>query len=448
MTATATEKPSLSMAQQIARLDESERDAILSEYSSKELDALWHDWLFWARPEQTPPDDDHWDIFFLLGGRGSGKTRPSAELIHQWATAMPGSYYALIGETAAECRDTMAEGESGLIPTMKPWNVCEYEPSKRRITWQNGSWGTFFSGDAPEQLRGPNCHGAWVDELAKFRYVKATWDNLEMINRAGDHPRIVVSTTPKPIPLIKELIADSRTVLRRYSTYANEENLAPSFIRRILERYEGTRIGQQELHAEILDDNPDALWSRDLLEECRVEGLHGPVKACIGVDPPGGLITECGIVGSVLVMDGRSYVVADRSVAGKPEKWSAAVWGLATFIYETYGVAPRITAEKNHGGEMVRSTLEASRPAGAMFPLDLVTASVGKAARAEPVEMLYEQGRYAHLGTYPQLEAEMCQWNPLDEKEPSPNRLDALVWSAYGLGVVGGKRKMVQVYGD
>ena len=227
---------------------------------------------------------------------------------------------------------------------------------------------------------------------------------------------------PAPFHCSKSLIASARTVVRRYSTYANIANLAPTFIRRILERYEGTRLGRQELHAEILEDNPDALWSHALLDTTRVTQPPRVFDAvAIGIDPPGGLVTECGIVASGRSQDGQGYVLADRSTAGRPEQWATAAWAMALWLAETYDVRPWLIAEKNHGGEMVRSTLEVARPKGCSFRVELVTASQGKVARAEPVVMLYEQSRYHHVGTYPALEDEMTQWTPLDA-EPAESQ--------------------------
>lgn len=437
----------MSQAEQIATLPVGERDAFLAEFSEEECAALEHDWNFWGRPQQIPPwESDDWDIFLMMAGRGAGKTRPSAEIIHQWA-GNPGWYIALVGETSAEVRDVMIEGESGILATQKPWNLCKYEPSKRRVVWQNGSWATCFSGDSPDQLRGPNCHGAWVDELAKFKYPDDTWNNLELVLRAGEHPRAVVSTTPRPIKILKELIADARTCLRRWSTYRNAANLAKTFLNRLLTRFEGTRLGRQELHAEVLEDNPDALWNHDLLDATRVTRVPPLEAAAIGIDPPGGLVTECGIVACGRSKDAQGYVLADRSTAGKPEKWASTAWAMALWLAETYGVSPWLIAEKNHGGEMVRSTLEVARPPGCHFRVELVTASQGKVARAEPVVMLYEQQRYHHVGTFSALEDEMTQWNPLDSSLPSPNRLDALVWSAHGLKLVGSVEQRAGTWG-
>lgn len=415
--------PATSPHEQLAALPPHEREAYLDDASEPELEALWHDWTFWARPEQLPPADDTWDIFLLLGGRGSGKTRPGAELIHQWALN-PDWHFALVGETAAEVRDVMVEGESGLLATQKPWNPCGYEPSKRRVVWpQTGAWATTYSGDSPDQLRGPNCHGAWVDELAKFRHPILTWDNLEMVLRAGEHPRAVVSTTPRPIPLLLDLMQAPGTVLRRYSTYANLSNLAPSFIRRILGRYEGTRLGRQELHAEILADVVGALWSRPGLDHTRVHRAPPLARIVVGVDPHAST-GETGIVVAGLGQDGHGYVLDDRTTGGSPATWASQV----VAAYHAHR-ADRAVAEVNNGGDMVIFTIEAVDPTVATTK---VHASRGKQARAEPVAALYEQGRVHHVGLLAALEDELCTWVP-GETAASPNRLDALVWAVTAL---------------
>lgn len=413
----------LSLAEQLAELPEAERLALLADMPDEECEALLHDWSFWARPEQLLPETDDWDVLMLLGGRGAGKTRPSAEIIHKWAENQKW-HFALVGETAAEVRDVMVEGTSGLLSTMKPWNPCIYEPSKRRIVWpKTGSWATTFSGDSPDQLRGPNCHGGWCDELAKFRYPADTWNNLEMVLRAGNHPRVVVSTTPRPIKAITDLMPASGTVLRRYSTYSNIANLAPSFIRRILDRYEGTRLGRQELHAEILSDTPGALWNRSLLDETRVTKIPELVRIVIAVDPPGGTITECGLVVCGLGSDGHGYIIADESLAGTPATWG----GQAVALYSKFQ-ADRIVAETNHGGDMVIYTIEtAAKNAEIKVATKKLHASRGKYARAEPASALFEQGRCHMVGSFGPLEDELCTWVP-NEGLPSPNRLDSMVW--------------------
>lgn len=373
----------------------------------------------WARPEQLPPPHEEWDVLLLLGGRGSGKTRPGAELMHQWA-AHQGWHLALVGETAAEIRDVMVEGESGVLATQKPWNPCEYEPSKRRVIWPHtGTWATTYSGDSPDQLRGPNCHGAWVDELCKFRYPQATWDNLELVLRAGEHPRVIVSTTPRPLPLLQTLMQDPRTVVRRYSTYANRVNLAPTFLQRILTRYEGTRLGRQELHAEFLDDTLGALWTRDLFEQARCREHPPLTRVVVGVDPHA-TTGETGIIVAGLGENGAGYVLADYTTGGSPATWATQVV-TAYYMYQ----ADRVIAEVNNGGDMVAHTIETI---DRRVPVKKVHASRGKHARAEPVAALYEQGRGHHVGLFAMLEDECCQWVPGD-KMASPNRMDALVWA-------------------
>lgn len=409
-----------------ATLPLTDRQALLADTPEHELEALWHDWHFWARPEQLPPEHEDWDVLLLLGGRGSGKTRPGAELIHEWAMN-PGWYFALVGETAAEVRDVMIEGESGLLQTQKPWNPCLYEPSKRRVIWpKTRAWATTFSGDSPDQLRGPNCYGAWVDELCKYRYAQATWDNLEMVLRAGEHPRVVVSTTPRPLPLLKELMTAEGTVLRRYSTYDNAVNLAPSFINRILRRYEGTRLGRQELYAEVLDETEGALWHLATINANRRIAPRQWRQLYVGVDPPGGTVTECGIVAAGEALDGDLYTIEDASLAGSPDEWARAAIVLAQKLRAT-----KLIAEGNHGGAMVRAVLATqARQLGVTIPIEIVHASTKKQARAEPLVLLGEQGRHHHIGTFAALEDEMTTWVP-NTGAPSPNRLDALVWATW-----------------
>lgn len=413
----------------------------LATLSRKQKVRLHYKWDFWARPDQRLPTDDAWDVFAAISGRGSGKTRTGSEIVHQWA-ANPKWHFALVGETAAECRDVMVEGKSGLLKTAPPWNPCIYEPSKRRVVWpRTGAWGTLYSGDSPDQLRGPNTHGVWCDELAKYRYPDDVWDNIEMLNRMGEHPRVIVTTTPRPIKLIRTLLADAWTVVRRVATFRNALNLAKTFLRRLIERYVGTRKGRQELYAEVLDDAPGALWERGWIDDGRV--VHAPTLdyIAVGVDPPGGDVTECGIVASGIASNYQdSYVLADDSIAGKPEVWAKQVWTTAIAVR-----ANVINAERNHGGLMVQYTLETARPAGCTIPVELVTASQGKQVRAEPAAMLAEQRRLHHVGTFADLEGELCSWEPHSGMK-SPNRLDALVWSLVGIGATETEDKFIEVY--
>lgn len=423
----------LSPASQLAMLDAEERQAFLQELKPEELAALEFDWPgFWARPAQLPPSQT-WKVWLILAGRGFGKSRAGAEQVRAWAS-VPKQRIALIGETAADVRDVMVEGESGIMACCPPWNQPRYEPSKRRLTWPNGSIATTYSGDAPEQLRGPQHHHAWCDELAKWKYPEDCWDNLELGLRLGTDPRAVVTTTPRPIPLLKQLLADPGTVVTRGSTYDNTVNLAPSFKERILARYEGTRLGRQELYAEILEDTVGALWSRQLLEDTRVRAVPALKRLVVGLDPGG----DAGIVAVGLGEDGHGYVLDDRSMSGSPAAWA----GQAIALYHTLQ-ANAIIAERNHGGEMVELTL---RTQDAKVAVQTVWASQGKYARAEPVSALYEQKKVHHVGMFGPLEDELTNWVP-GEGMPSPNRLDALVWACTALMLGPGPAPMVGVGG-
>lgn len=259
-----TPPSTLSPASELALLPLEERDAFLRELKPEELAALEYDWeRFWSRPAQRPPTSP-WKVWLILAGRGFGKSRAGAEQVRAWAST-PKQRIALVGETAADVRDVMVEGESGILACCPPWNQPRYEPSKRRLSWPNGSVATTYSGDSPDQLRGPQHTHAWLDEVCKFKYPQEIWDNLELGLRLGRDPRVVVTTTPRPLPLLRAMLADPSTVVTRGSTYDNTINLASSFKERILARYEGTRLGRQEIYAEILDDLEGSLWKRAMI---------------------------------------------------------------------------------------------------------------------------------------------------------------------------------------
>lgn len=419
-----------SVAVSLALLPQSEREAVLSELTETEAGQLLYDWEFWARPDQLAPAGD-WFGWLLRSGRGAGKTRTGAEWIINRAKNGPYQPIALVGQTKADIRDTMIEvGESSILKISPPWFMPLYEPSKRRLTWPNGVIATAFSGDEPDQLRGPQHGSAWVDELAKFKYPQETWDNLEFGLRLGSSPQVVITTTPRPIPIIKQLIADSDIVDRVVSTYANIHNLAPSYIKRVVKKYEGTRLGQQELHGHVMDDVPGALWQRDFIENGRVMRHPDLVRVAVGVDPHTST-GESGIIVAGLGIDGDGYVLDDLSTGGSPDAWARqAVTG-----YHKHQ-ADRIAAEANNGGDMVISTIKTIDPKVATKKL---WASRGKQTRAEPVSALYEQGKVHHVGMFAALEDELCTWIPGETAE-SPNRLDGLVWvlTELMLGEAGG----------
>ena len=384
-------------------------------------------WRELARPNQLPPVGD-WQTWVFLAGRGTGKTRGGAEWVREQVEA-GGRRGALVGPTAADVRDVMIEGPSGILACATPENYPRYEPSRRRVTWPNGALAFCYSAEEPRRLRGPQHDFAWADELATWQYADA-WDQLCFGLRLGADPRCAVTTTPRPVRLLLELLADPGTVTTKGNTYENEANLAPQFVRRIISRYEGTRLGRQEIHAEILTDNPAALWQRDQIEATRVTQAPDLARVVVAVDPAAGdgeNAAETGIVVAALGKDGHGYVLADVTTRGTPLHWArqaVAAYGLHK--------ADRLVAETNNGGLMVEQTVRTVAPSIAYRG---VHASRGKQARAEPVAALYEQSKVHHVGTFADLEDQLCNWTP--QIEESPDRLDALVWALTELMIDG-----------
>ena len=421
-----------SLAESLASLPEAERAAVLAELTDDEAEALEFDWKFWGRPKQFLPQGD-WLTWLILAGRGFGKTRTGAEALRELvcgSTPLASGGYgriAVIAETAADARDVLVEGESGILKCHPRAFRPHYEPSKRRLTWPNGAVATLYNAVEPDQLRGPQHDLALCDELAKWRYAQETWDQLQFGLRLGDKPRQIVTTTPRPIPIIKKLIAAQSTVLTRGSTTENRSNLAPSFISTVIARYEGTRLGRQELDAEILDDVPGALWTRAMFDDHRVKDMPDLQRVVVAIDPSGtggegDTGDSIGIVAAGRGYDGRGYVLADRSC-----KLSPAGWGRrAVDAYHEFK-ADRIVAERNFGGAMVQHVI---RTADRNVSYKEVVASRGKAVRAEPVAALYEQGRISHIGSFADLEDQACSMKSDGYLgEGSPDRLDALVWA-------------------
>jgi phage terminase large subunit-like protein len=394
-----------------------------------EDDDRTYDWSKLARPNQMPPDGD-WSYWLLLAGRGFGKTRTGAEWIkiaHNTVARM-----ALVAPTAADARDVMVEGESGILAISAPWDRPTYEPSKRRLTWKNGALATLYSADEPERLRGPQ-HGAfWADEVGSWRYPEA-WDMLMFGLRLGARPQGVITTTPRPTKIIRQLMADPTCVVTRGSTYENRDNLPSSFFEKIVRKYEGTRLGRQELEAELLEDTPGALWSRETIEVSRVPSCRGDFeRVVVAIDPAvtsGEDSDETGIL-VVGLADDHGYVLADASGRYSPVEWARMAVGL----YRTHH-ADRVVAEVNNGGDMVEATL---RMVDLNVAFNAVHASRGKVVRAEPVAALYEQGRVHHVGGFAELEDQMCSFTTdFDSRAAgySPDRVDALVWAVTDLMV-------------
>lgn len=415
----------------LASLPEADREAELAKLPDDVKAALrWH-WPFWARPNQLEPEGE-WRTWAAIAGRGFGKTRLGAEWVRKVACGStplaPGRHrrIAIIAETAADARDVLVEGDSGILAVHPHDFRPNYEPSKRRLTWPNGAIATLFNAVEPDQLRGPQHDAALCDELAKWRYARECWDQLQFGMRLGEHPQVVVTTTPRPIPVLKEILASADTVITRGSTMDNAGNLATSFMKAIVDRYAGTRLGRQELNAEMLDDVPGALWTRDMLDAARIKDAPELRRVVVAVDPSGTSGNDggddIGIVIAGIGMDGRAYVLGDWSCNMSPDGWGRRVREAFTHYR-----ADRIIAERNFGGAMVEAVI---RAVDAKLPVTMVTASRGKIARAEPIAALYEQARVTHVGSFPALEDQMCAMTPTGFiGEGSPDRADALVWA-------------------
>jgi len=407
-----------------------ERMKNFAKLSSAEQEEFSHHWRFWGRDRQVAPDGD-WRTWLILAGRGFGKTRAGAEWIREVAEADPGARIALVAASLGEARSVMVEGESGILAISPPRRTPHYESSLRRLTWRNGAQATLYSAAEPEALRGPQHSHVWCDELGKWDNAggkaERAWDNLLMGLRLGEHPRTLVTTTPRAVPLLHRLLAGADTVVTHGTTEDNAEHLPERFVREIRREYRGSLLARQELDGELVADLEGALWSRMLLETSREATASSPaVRTVIGVDPPassGG--DACGIVVAALGEDGLARILADASaVRPTPERWARAVARTARAWR-----ADRIVAEANQGGEMVKSVLHA---ADCALPVKLVHARTGKAARAEPVAALYEAGRVRHAGMFPRLEDELCGLLPGGRYEGpgrSPDRADALVWA-------------------
>lgn len=424
----------------------------------EEREVVQYSWRLLARPEQIPgdllPTGQPWSFWLYLAGRGSGKTRSGAEKVLDLVQKGYRSG-AFIARTAADVRDTLIEGEAGILTIAPPWLRPDYIPSKRRLEWKavsvmypsgirrrSAAQVLTFSGDEPDQLRGPNFDFGWADELAAWKYLDEAWANftmgLRLMTPTGYQPVAIITTTPRPLKALKDLKKDPGTLITTGTTYDNRANLAPSFYRQIISRYEGTRLGRQELLAEILDDNPSALFRRELLDRDRLkERSKVPLimRSCIAIDPAVTSGEESADTGLMHVgMDGSDpphyYVMADLTCHEKP-----GVWAHRAVRAYCKNECDMIVGEVNNGGDMVEAVIRNIKldvaagitTDGSDIPYTSVRATRGKLLRAEPVSTISEQGRLHLVGTYPELEDQLCQWSP-DLKEKSPDRMDALVW--------------------
>lgn len=414
------------------------QETFLSGLSDEALAAL--PWLFefWALPHQVAPEGD-WRTWVILGGRGAGKTRAGAEWVRsmvEGARPLDGGRakrVALVGETFDQTRDVMVFGESGIIACSPPDRKPEWKASQRKLIWPNGAEAQCFSAHEPEALRGPQFDAAWVDELAKWKKAEATWDMLQFCLRLGDDPRAVVTTTPRNVDALKNLLGRDSTVQTHAPTAANRANLADSFLAEVEARYAGTRLGQQELDGVLLEDVAGAFWTTAMLEACRVTEVPQLDRVVVAVDPP---VTghagsdECGIMVVGMSTMGppanwRAYVLEDASVsAASPLEWAQA----AVAAFKRHH-ADRLVAEVNQGGDMVQQMIRQVDP---LVPYRAVRASKGKSARAEPVAAMYEQGRVHHANRLNRLEEQMVQMTGQGYRGTgSPDRVDALVWAIW-----------------
>jgi phage terminase large subunit-like protein len=375
-----------------------------------------------------------------MTGRGFGKTRAGAQWVIEQAQK-PNQRIAMIGRIPSDARDVMVNGESGIMSSSPPDFTPIYTPSQRTLRWPNGSEAHIYSSEKPDDLRGPNFHCAWIDELAKYDQAQAVWDTLAMAVRLPPDPRIVITTTPRPIPIIKELMADRSTHVTSGSIYDNKSNLSDKFFERLIRRYEGTYLGQQELEGLLISDRPGALWTREILERCRTrERPETFTQIVVAIDPPATSSTATAEAGIIVVgrgVDGVAYVLSDGSLHATPDEWGRQ----AIRLYDQWS-ADRIVGEVNNGGEMVGFTVRECAKAlqregerrEATVPYTPVRASRGKFTRAEPVSALYTQGMVKHLGLHAELEDQMASWVP---GEKSPDRLDALVWGMTAVMIYG-----------
>ena len=414
--------------------------AFLDELSEGALLALPFLFEFWALPHQVPPEGD-WKTWVCLGGRGAGKTRAGAEWVRAEVEGArpldPGRSrrVALVGETIEQAVTVMVEGESGILACSPPDRRPLWDATRKRLLWPNGAEARVYSAHDPERLRGPQFDAAWVDELAKWKRAEAAWDMLQFALRLGDNPRQVVTTTPRGVGVLKSILARATTVVTHAPTEANAANLAGSFLAEVRARFEGTRLGRQELDGMLLEDVEGALWTLSMLEAARVETAPAVDRIVVAVDPPvtgHAASDECGILVVGAVTEGsprewRAVVLEDATVSGaSPQVWAEA----ALDAMRRHG-ADRLVAEVNQGGDLVETLIRNIDP---LVPYRGVRASKGKAARAEPVAALYEQGRVRHVRGLARLEDQMCRMTARGyEGKGSPDRVDALVWAVQEL---------------
>ncbi len=403
----------------LALLPEAERQAAIDALPAETKAALAFHWPFWARQNQLEPEGQ-WTYWLILAGRGFGKTRTGAETVRKWVRTC--DMVNLIGATVDDARDIMIEGESGILAICPDGERPDYRKSERKLIWPNGAVSLVFTADEPERLRGKQHKKLWADEMAAWRYQEA-WDQAKFGLRLGDRPQAVITTTPRPVRNLVDLLNDRATVSTRGTTYENRSNLAPTFFQEIVKRYEGTRLGRQELNAELLLDVPGALWTREMIRHMPIKSIPPLNRIVVAIDPPATSqenSNECGIVAAGMAGTDSAYVLADRSAVMSPREWAVA----AVNLYREMG-ADLIVAEVNQGGEMVEAVIRSVDP---MVPFKAVRASRGKYIRAEPVSALYARGVVSHCEQFEALEDQMCTFTPDFDRNQNGSPTGSMRW--------------------
>lgn len=445
-------------ADMLRELGDEELENYLRGLNPKQLDELLHTYEFWARPTQLEPLGNDWDYWIFNAGRGAGKTFAGANWVRHRIKSGD-AHIACVAPTKGDVRRIMVEGESGLLAQSwkgdttykgKQMGYPVWTPTNNTMTWENGAKATFYSAEDPDRLRGPNHYSAWCDEVSSWNNAQDVWDMLSFTMRSGRHPRVLVTTTPKPTKLMRMLLKHPKSHITGGSTYDNAANLADTFLEAVKATYEGTRLGRQELYAEMLEEAEGALWTTEVLDKAlredmgksreeRLEFSKTLSRIVVAIDPAITSNEESDMTGIVVAgvdVNGHGYIIEDCTGKYTPQGWAAK----AISLYNEYS-ADRIVAERNQGGEMVRSTLTSEDET---VPIRLVHASRGKFARAEPVSALYEQGKVYHARGLDELETQMRTWEPLGSIG-SPDRLDALVWAITDLMLKGVNRPQIRL---
>jgi phage terminase large subunit-like protein len=442
-------------AQSLREMPDAEVQEALSKMSKNQIEALQKEYTFWARPEQIEPEGDH-NVWFLNCGRGFGKTWTGAQWVRE-KVKEGHKRIACVASTNSDIERVMVKGESGFLALCSKYDKTyknkemgfpEWSPTKRTLSWANGAKVEFYSAEEPERLRGPQFSAAWCDELAAWNKDISTWDMLQFCLRLGKHPKVCVTTTPKSTKLVRKLLKDPKTCVTVGSTFDNAANLADTYLTAVKEQYEGTRLGRQELYAEVLEENEGALWTLEVLDACQIDRKDLPdlTRVVVSVDPAVTSNAESDMTGIVVAgvdVNGKGYILGDYTDKLTPQGWAAK----AIELYHKFE-ADRIVAEVNQGGDLVKHTIHGEDET---VPLKMVRASRGKYARAEPVSALYERGLVHHVSdtddpeaSLNELQVQLTTWEPLGSIG-SPDRLDALVWALTELMLNGYQKPQLQL---